>query len=102
MNITPEIVSNLLETLVSPNFDGLIMNYKVTTKYNDNKVVVLVDVILNGNQVKSFNQKKYLEYEENIYFNEYENVTLDIERSIRKTLKYLSPSFVMVYFTYHY
>jgi len=80
MNIKPEIVRTLLETLVTPQFDDIV-RYDIITRQNDEgKTGVGIDVIMKHKL--RFDKKE--EY--------------DIERRIRNVMKYISPAFVMVEF----
>ncbi|MDA9016485.1 hypothetical protein N9H63_00635 [bacterium] len=80
MNIKPEIVRTLLETLVTPQFDNIV-RYDIITRQNDEgKTGVGIDVIMKHKL--RFDKKE--EY--------------DIERRIRNVMKYISPAFVMVEF----
>ena len=79
-NITPEIVRNLLDALVTPKFD-IIVDYNITTRQTDGgKVGVGVDVIM----------KHKLDITTDIEY--------AIERRVRGAMKYFSPSFVVVDF----
>ena len=80
MNIKPEIVRTLLDTLVTPQFDDIV-RYDIITRQNDEgKTGVGIDVIMKHKL--RFDKKE--EY--------------DIERRIRNVMKYISPAFVMVEF----
>ena len=80
MNITPEIVKNLLYTFVSPEYDDIVY-YDVILRQNaDGKTGVGIDVVMK----QKIHYTKQMEY--------------DIERSIRDVMKYLSPAFTMVEF----
>lgn len=80
MNIKPEIVRTLLDTLVTPQFDNIV-RYDIITRQNDEgKTGVGIDVIMKHKL--RFDKKE--EY--------------DIERRIRNVMKYISPAFVMVEF----
>lgn len=80
MNIKPEIVRTLLDTLVTPQFDDIV-DYDIITRQNDEgKTGVGIDVIM----------------KDKIHFDKQEEY--DIERRIRNVMKYISPAFVMVEF----
>ena len=80
MNITPEIVKNLLYTFVSPEFDDIV-DYDVILRQNaDGKTGIGIDVVM----------------KQKIYINKTEEYT--IERRIRNVMKYISPAFVVVEF----
>jgi hypothetical protein len=80
MNVTPETVRTLLDSLVTPEFDDIV-DYDIITRQNDEgKTGVGIDVIMKHKIIFS----KQDEY--------------DIERRIRNVMKYISPSFVMVEF----
>jgi len=80
MNVTPETVRTLLDTLVTPEFDDIV-RYDIITRQNDEgKTGVGIDVIMKHKL--RFDKKE--EY--------------DIERRIRNVMKYISPAFVMVEF----
>lgn len=80
MNITPEIVKNLLNTLVTPEYDEIV-DYDVILRQNpEGKVVVGIDILLKQHD------------------NLISDVEMSIERKVRNVMKYLSPSFTMVEF----
>jgi len=80
MNIKPEIVRTLLDTLVTPQFDNIV-RYDIITRQNDEgKTGVGIDVIM----------------KHKLHFDKKEEY--DIERRIRNVMKYISPAFVMVEF----
>ena len=80
MNITTEIVKNLLYTFVSPEYDDIVY-YDVILRQNaDGKTGVGIDVVM----------------KQKIYINKTEEYS--IERSIRDVMKYISPAFTMVEF----
>lgn len=80
MNITEDIVKQLLNTLVTPEFEKDIVGYDVILRQMDGKTGIGVDVLM----PHSMRWDKSLEY--------------SIERRVRNVMKYLSPSFVMVEF----
>lgn len=81
MNITPEIVKTLLNTLVTPEFEKYIVGYDIILRQNDEgKTGIGIDVLMPHKMAWD----KSLEY--------------SIERRIRNVMKYLSPTFVMVEF----
>lgn len=85
MNITPDIVKNLLNTLVTPEFENDIVGYDVILRQMDGKTGIGVDVLMPASkEYITINRDKQLEY--------------SIERRVRNVMKYLSPSFVMVEF----
>jgi len=80
MNIKPEIVRTLLDTLVTPQFDDIV-RYDIIARQNDEgKTGVGIDVIMKHRII----MLKGEEYK--------------IERRIRDVMKYISPAFVMVEF----
>mgnify|MGYP000914891914 CR=1 FL=1 len=80
MKISPEIVKNLLDTLVTPEFDDIV-RYDIIARQNDEgKTGIGIDVIMKHRII----MLKGEEYK--------------IERRIRDVMKYLSPAFVMVEF----
>ena len=80
MNIKPEIVRTLLETLVTPQFDDIV-RYDIITRQNDEgKTGVGIDVIMK-HKLRFDKKEEYV-----------------IERRIRNVMKYISPAFVMVEF----
>ena len=82
MNITEDIVKQLLNTLVTPEFEKDIVGYDVILRQNDEgKTGIGVDVLM---AYYSMTWDKSLEY--------------SIERRVRDVMKYLSPAFVMVEF----
>ena len=80
MNITEDIVKQLLNTLVTPEFEKDIVGYDVILRQMDGKTGIGVDVLM----PHSMRWDKSLEY--------------SIERRVRNVMKYLSPAFVMVEF----
>ena len=80
MNITPEIVKNLLYTFVSPEYDDIVYYYVILRQNTDGKTGVGIDVVM----------------KQKIYINKTEEYA--IERSIRDVMKYLSPAFTIVEF----
>ena len=80
MNITPEIVKNLLYTFVSPEYDEILYYDVILRQNDDGKTGVGIDVVMKGTIFP-------------VYQNEY-----NIERSIRNVMKYISPAFVLVDF----
>lgn len=86
MNITEDIVKQLLNTLVTPEFEKDIVGYDVILRQNDEgKTGIGVDVLMpSSKEYMTINRDKQLEY--------------SIERRVRNVMKYLSPAFVMVEF----
>jgi len=81
-NITPEVVKNLLDSLITSNFDD-ILDYRIITRQNDEgRIGVGIDVIL----------KHKLNITSDIEYN--------IERRIRNVMRYISPDFVIIDFYY--
>lgn len=81
MNITPEIVKNLLETLVTPDYKGVIEDYMVKVSEFDTGVYgVVVGVIVNP------------EYEDYSFGSNYTRFDYKIIDSVKKVMKYLSPT----------
>ena len=80
MNITPEIVKNLLYTFVSPEYDEILYYDVILRQNDDGKTGVGIDVIM----------------KHRIHFDKQEEY--DIERRIRNVMKYISPAFVVVEF----
>jgi hypothetical protein len=80
MNVTPETVRTLLDSLVTPEFNDIV-DYDIIARQNDEgKTGVGIDVIMKHKIIFS----KQDEY--------------DIERRIRNVMKYISPAFVVVEF----
>jgi hypothetical protein len=80
MNVTPETVRTLLDTLVTPEFNDIV-DYDIIARQNDEgKTGVGIDVIMKHKIIFS-KQEEY-----------------DIERRIRNVMKYISPAFVVVEF----
>ena len=86
MNITEDIVKQLLNTLVTPEFEKDIVGYDVILRQNpEGKTGIGVDVLIPASkEYMTINRDKQLEY--------------SIERRVRNVMKYLSPAFVMVEF----
>tara|TARA_B110000858_G_scaffold8374_1_gene8964 strand:- start:8910 stop:9179 length:270 start_codon:yes stop_codon:yes gene_type:complete len=83
MNITPETVRTLLDSLVTPEFDDIV-DYNIITRQNDEgKTGVGIDVTMKH----KLNDSLYVKQRE-----------YDVERRVRSVMKYISPSFVMVEF----
>lgn len=83
MNITPETVRTLLDSLVTPEFDDIV-DYNIITRQNDEgKTGVGIDVTLKH----KLNDSLYIKQRE-----------YDVERRVRNVMKYISPAFVMVEF----
>lgn len=86
--ITPEMVKRLLTSLVTPKYGDLIADYDVILRQDDEgKSGVGVDVIMDKELYNTFT------YNENE-----DTIEMDIERDVRKAMKYLSPYFVLVDF----
>ena len=80
MNIKPETVRTLLETLVTPKFDDIV-RYDIIVRQNDEgKPIVLIDVIMK-HKLRFSKKEEYL-----------------IESRIINVMKYISPAFVTVEF----
>tara|TARA_R110000803_G_scaffold106938_2_gene175024 strand:+ start:1157 stop:1465 length:309 start_codon:yes stop_codon:yes gene_type:complete len=90
MKITTETVRKLLDSFITPMFKDSIVDYKITVHDNDKGVTegVNINVILD-----------YESYEE-MWYNgkdtEYE--TIEMEKSVRDVMKYLSAGFTIVEF----
>ena len=85
MNITPENIKNLLDSLFVSEYDNLVYEFNVILRQNDEgKTGIGVDVIMN----KDMYDKYEVSYD----------IEGQIESQVRKILKYISPSFVMVDF----
>ena len=81
MNITREKVKNLLETLVTPDYKGVIEDYMVKVSEFDTGVYgVVVGVIVNP------------EYEDYSFGSNYTRFDYKIIDSVKKVMKYLSPT----------
>ena len=86
MNITPDIVKNLLNTLVTPEFENDIVGYDVILRQNpEGQTGIGVDVLMPAS-------KEYTTISRNV------SLEYSIERRVRNVMKYLSPAFVMVDF----
>ncbi len=83
MNVTPETVKTLLDTLVTPEFNDIV-DYDIITRQNDEgKTGVGIDVIMKH------------KLDDSLYIKQRE---YDVERRVRNVMKYISPAFVMVEF----
>jgi hypothetical protein len=81
MNVTPEIVKNLLETLVTPDYKGVIDDYMVEVfEFDKGAYGVVVGVIVNP------------EYNDYSFGSNYTRFDYKIIDSIKKVMKYLSPT----------
>jgi len=82
------MVKRLLTSLVTPKYGDLIADYDVILRQDDEgKSGVGVDVIMDKELYNTFT------YNENE-----DTIEMDIERDVRKAMKYLSPYFVLVDF----
>jgi hypothetical protein len=82
-NLKPEIIRNLLDTLVTPKFDDIV-DYNIKTKLSDDgKVAVAIDVVMKP------------KLDDSLYIKQRE---LGVEGRIRDVMKYLSPLFTVVEF----
>jgi hypothetical protein len=89
MNIKPDIVKKLLETLVTPEFEGVIEDYMVKVSEFDTGVYgVVVGVIVNP------------EYEDYSFGSNYTRFDYKIIDSVKKVMKYLSPTITTVVHLY--
>ena len=84
MNITPEIVKNLLDTLVTPNYPELIHDYMVeVSDFNDGTSGIVIGVIVHPE----------VYYKMDIYTgNPLSGIDRKIRKEIKSVLKYLGPS----------
>ena len=83
MNIKPEIVKTLLDSLMPPQFDDIV-DYDIITRQNDEgKTGIGIDVIMKH------------KLDDSLYIKQRE---VEVERKIRNIMKYISPAFVMVEF----
>ena len=90
MKITTETVRKLLDSFITPMFKDSIVDYRITTQDNDNGITegINVDVILNYESHEDmYYHGKDLEYE-----------TIEMEKSVRDVMKYLSAGFTIVEF----
>lgn len=90
MKITPETVRKLLDSFVTPLFKDSIVGYNITANDNDKGVTegINIDVILD-----------YESYEDMYYYGEdTEYETIEMEKSVRDVMKYLSAGFTIVEF----
>ena len=79
MNITPEIVENLLDTLVTPMFSEYIKSYGVIVRKSYKGDSIIVRVFLNGAETPPLDN------------DEYYVIRGRIDTSVKQVLKYLSP-----------
>lgn len=83
MNLAPETVRNLLDSLMPPQFDDIV-DYDIITRQNDEgKTGIGIDVIMKH------------KLDDSLYIKQRE---VEVERKIRNIMKYISPAFVMVEF----
>ena len=84
MNITPEIVKNLLNTLVTPNYPELIHDYMVeVSDFNDGTSGIVIGVIVHPE----------VYYKMDTYTgNPLSGIDRKITKEIKSVLKYLGPS----------
>ena len=88
MNITPEIIKNLLNTLVTPNYPELIHDYMVeVANFNDGNSGIVMGVIVNPEVYYNL---------DNYTGNPLSGIDRKIRKEIKKVLKYLGPSYVEV------
>jgi len=86
--ITPEIVKNLLNLLVTPNYPDLIHDYMVETVNLDNGFSgVVMGVIVNPEVYYKM---------DNYTGNPLSGIDSQLEKEIKDVLKYLGPSYVEV------
>ena len=81
-NLKPEIIRNLLDTLVTPKFDDIV-DYDIKTKLSDGKVAVAIYVVMKP------------KLDDSLYIKQRE---VEVEGRIRDVMKYLSPLFTVVEF----
>jgi len=80
MNITPEIVKHLLETLVTPDYKGVIEDFMVEVfEFEKGVYGVVVGVIVNP------------EYEDYSFGSNYTRFDYKIIDSVKNVMKYLAP-----------
>ena len=84
MNITPEIIKNLLNTLVTPNYPELIHDYMVeVANFDDGTSGIVIGVIVHPE----------VYYEMDTYTgNPLSGIDRKIRNEIKQVLKYLGPS----------
>lgn len=86
--ITPEMVKRLLTSLVTPKYGDLIADYDVILRQDDEgKTGVGVDIIMDKELYHTF-----------VHHENEDTIEMDIERDVRKAMRYLSPYFVLVDF----
>jgi hypothetical protein len=86
--ITPEIVKNLLNLLVTPNYPDLIHDYMVeTVNFDDGFSGIVMGVIVNPEVY--YNMDNYTG-------NPLSGIDSQLEKEIKDVLKYLGPSYVEV------
>ena len=84
MNITPEIVKNLLDTLVTPNYPELIHDYMVeVSDFNDGTSGIVIGVIVHPEVYYKM---------DNYTGNPLSGIDRKIRKEIKSVLKYLGPS----------
>ena len=95
MNITPDIVKKLLETLVTPEFEGVIEDYMVKVSEFDTGVYgVVVGVIVNP-EYEDYSFGSNYTREDMVY--EFDYKIID---SVKNVMKYLSPTITTIVHLY--
>jgi hypothetical protein len=92
MNPSPEIVKNLLETLVSSSWDGIV-NYGLEYSTHDDtgQTSLMVDVIFDMNDywIKNFNIRKIKAGMAGRQIYNTSDMDYEISRDVKSALKYL-------------
>ena len=82
------MVKRLLTSLVTPKYGDLIADYDVILRQDDEgKTGVGVDIIMDKELYHTF-----------VHHENEDTIEMDIERDVRKSMRYLSPYFVLVDF----
>ena len=82
------MVKRLLTSLVTPKYGDLIADYDVILRQDDEgKTGVGVDIIMDKELYHTF-----------VHHENEDTIEMDIERDVRKAMRYLSPYFVLVDF----
>lgn len=96
MNITEDIIRNLLDTLVTPKYSDIIYRYHIEIDNNSTvmgKPLIRINVDVDSMMVHEYNMMRQIENMENFV-----TVTSEIETKIKQAIKYLSTSYTLVQF----
>jgi hypothetical protein len=92
MNPSPEIIKNLLETLVSPSWDGIVDYGLEYEKHDDTgQTFLIVDVIFNIDDYwnKNFSIRKTKAGMEGREIYDTSDMDYEVSRDVKSALKYL-------------